>query len=234
MSFVVVLGELLWAILQVVVRSFVTSKSRREAVSTSAVFLVVFFVVHGLGNTTALISGTAFNKYGQKLHSLGPLLYAVEAYLALAFLWHAVTGILLTRSDKKLRLSTSEFSWTQARLCLSGGLFAVFLVVHVAQFRFGAWYETMIDGVAVRDLWRLQQELFASRSLVAFYCASVAVIGAHLAWGWRKTVRKPNGLGGYLRKESVATAEAIGNALTFFLVAAYVSVPIYTYVTLPA
>ena len=65
------LATLLWAMLQVVLKSFVTAKSKRAAISTSAVFLVVFFVIHGLGNLTALVSGDTLNRYGHHLHTFG-------------------------------------------------------------------------------------------------------------------------------------------------------------------
>ena len=211
----VVLLQLLGAMLRVVLTSFVTATSRREAISSSAVFLVVFFVVHGLGNLTAFISGDAFNAYGHKLHSLGGgyAIYAIETYLAAAFVWHFSAGMLLTSGDKKLRLN-SKFSWTQARLALSGMLFSVFIVLHVSTFRFGTWYTTIIDGVEVRDLWKLQREVFSSKSTVVFYVCSVAVIACHLLWGWQKTVRKPQGLGRLLPKEAHPMAETIGNVLT--------------------
>lgn len=226
----VVLAQLLWSMLQVVGKSFVMSKSRRQAISSSATFLVVFFVIHGLGNLTAFISGDAFNRYGHKLHTFGGgyVIYAIEAYLAAAFVWHLASGMLLTYGDKKLQLG-SKFSWQKARLALSGVLFSVFVVVHVMTFRFGKWYTTTLDGAQVRDLWKLQKEVFASKSVVAFYVCSVLVIASHLFWGWQKTVRKPQGLGALLPKESQPLAEAIGNALTIVLTIVYLSLPLYTH-----
>ena len=76
---------------------------------------------------------------------------------------------------------------------------------------------------------RALQEVFSNPYTVLFYVASVLVIGAHLLWGWQKTVRKPQGLGAYLSKESQPIHEAIGNALTVGLTAAYVSLPLYTH-----
>lgn len=230
MNLVAVLGNLLWAMLQVVLKSFVTSTSRRMAISTSAVFLIVFFVIHCVGNLTVLYSGDAFNRYGHKLHTLGggKVIYAVEAYLLAAFVWHVSSGLLLTVSDKKVQLN-SKFNWTAARLALSGTIISVFVVTHVITFRFGKWYTTTLDGVEVRDLWRLQLEVFSKPSTVVFYVASVLVLGAHLLWGWPKTVRKPQGLAPYLPKVALPMAEAIGKLLTISLILAYVTLPIYTY-----
>lgn len=235
MNPVVVLFQLLGAMLQVVLKSFVASRSRREAISSSAVFLIVFFVVHGLGNLTALLSGDTFNRYGHKLHSLGggTVIYAVEAYLAAAFLWHASSGMLLTASDKKVQLN-AKFSWASARLAVSGVLVMAFVILHVATFRFGTWYTTTLDGIEMRDLWRLQMEIFKNPWTVIFYEVAVLIVGAHLFWGWQKTVRKPQGLAPYLSKEAQPIAEVIGNLLTVVLMAAYTGLPIYTYTLCPS
>ena len=221
----VVLAQLLWSMLQVV-EVLCDVEVRRQAISSSATFLVVFFVT--LGNLTAFISGDAFNRYVHKLHTRWLVIYAIEAYLAAAFVWHLASGMLLTYGDKKLQLG-SKFSWQKARLALSGVLFSVFVVVHVMTFRFGKWYTTTLDGAQVRDLWKLQKEVFASKSVVAFYVCSVLVIASHLFWGWQKTVRKPQGLGALLPKESQPLAEAIGNALTIVLTIVYLSLPLYTH-----
>ena len=41
--------------------------------STTAVFLIAFTVVHVAGNLAALVSPEVFNAYAHKLHSLGLL-----------------------------------------------------------------------------------------------------------------------------------------------------------------
>ena len=228
---ITVLPQLLLAMLHVIggfAALPLAVKSRRAALTSSAVFLLVFFVVHGLGNLTALVSGDTFNKYGHKLHSLGLLLYVVEAYLFIGFLVHSSSALLITRSDKKVQLG-SRFSWTQARLAVSGVIVLAFVVLHVLTFRFGKWYTATVDGVEVRDLWRLQKEVFSSLPVVVFYEVSVMALCSHLLWGWTKAVKKPTGLGAHLPKEAQPAAEAIGNLLAYAVTLAYMAVPIYTY-----
>ena len=52
----------------------------------SAVFLIVFLVVHMLGNLTFLIGDDAFNAYGHKLEVFRPGTTMIEASVAHAFL----------------------------------------------------------------------------------------------------------------------------------------------------
>ena len=97
--------------------------------------------------------------YAHKLHSLDRLLIAIEVYLGLGFAVHIGAGLWLTAAQGKL--SITRFSWTSARLALSGAVVLIFLLLHVRTFRFGPWYTTVVDGKQVRDLWRLQKEVFS-------------------------------------------------------------------------
>ena len=220
---------LLLAILQAVGRTVFGVTNRRAAISSSAVFLITFIVVHVAGNLTAFASPDAFNAYAHKLHKLDKVLLAVELYLAAGFGVHIVSGLWLTYSDKKLQLSPSRFSWAQARLVLSGLVVLAFVVLHVQTFRFGPWYTTTVGGEEVRDLWRLQKEVFSDPRQVAWYVLAASVLGAHLLYGWQKTVRKPQGLGKYLPKDAQPAAEAIGNAMAYFVTLGFVACPLYTY-----
>ena len=180
-SFLSALFSLLWAMLNVLARTLFGVRSRRAAISGSAVFLVVFVVTHAFGNLTIFFGKDAFNGYGAKLHALGPLFTAIEVYTFAGFALHVCTGLWLTLSDGKLRLG-ARFSWAQARLVLSGAVVLAFLVLHILTFRFGPWYETTLagGGAAVRDLYRLQREVFARPGMVAWYVGAVLVLGAHL------------------------------------------------------
>jgi len=57
----------------------------------------------------------------------------------------------------------------------------VFVVIHVAQIKYGAWYE--IGDPPVRDLYRTEVEVFTSPLWVAIYVAAMVLIGFHLRHG---------------------------------------------------
>lgn len=217
----------LGAIIQVLARSIFMVGSSRAAVSSSAIFLIVFIVVHSFGNLTALVDGPTFNKYGHKLQSLGWLLTLLELYLFAGFCIHAVTSLWITYVDKKVQMK--RFSWTQARLALSGTIILIFVVVHVLQFRFGTWYKTTVEGVEMRDLWRLQKEVFGRPSVVLFYEVAVILLCSHLFWGWQKVLRKPQGLAKFMPKEAQLAAETIGNVMAVAVTACFLIVPLYTH-----
>ena len=202
---------------------FVAASSKRQAVSASAVFLIAFLIVHVLGNLTIFSGPDTFNFYGHKLHEYR-VLAAVEIYLGLGFLVHVASALLLTRKDKKLAAG-----WPRSQLFLSGLLLLAFLIFHVITFRFGKYYETVIDGNVVRDIAKLQIEIFSEKKTVAWYVLCSIILGFHLLWGWKKTVRKPF-LG--ISKTFVPAALLLGQALTFCIVVGFAACPLYTHLAL--
>ncbi len=145
-------------------------KSARAAASSSAVFLIAFLLVHVLGNLIIFKGADAFNQYGHSLRT-NPILALIEIWLAIAFVAHAIAGVVITKSDKKLQLPPN-FTFSKAKLVLTGTVLAVFIIAHLKAFRFGP--ELFIgspDGgpwgrfglpSRMRDLYRLQLEIFSS------------------------------------------------------------------------
>jgi succinate dehydrogenase / fumarate reductase cytochrome b subunit len=64
----------------------------------------------------------------------------------------------------------------------SGIVVFLFVIIHVKQFKYGAWYQTVSDN-PVRDLARTEYEVFAQPLWVAFYVIATLLVGLHLRHG---------------------------------------------------
>jgi succinate dehydrogenase / fumarate reductase cytochrome b subunit len=64
----------------------------------------------------------------------------------------------------------------------SGLLIVLFVVVHVKQFKFGSWYQTVADE-SIRDLYRTEIEVFQQPLWVLFYVLGPLLVGLHLRHG---------------------------------------------------
>ena len=67
-------------------------------------------------------------------------------------------------------------------MILTGTLVFLFILVHVKQFKYGAYYESA-GNPAVRDLYRTEVEVFHQPVWVAFYVICTALVGLHLRHG---------------------------------------------------
>jgi succinate dehydrogenase / fumarate reductase cytochrome b subunit len=57
----------------------------------------------------------------------------------------------------------------------------LFVLIHLRQFKYGMWYT--IGDPPVRDLYRLEVEIFTSPVWVTIYVVSMVLIGLHLRHG---------------------------------------------------
>merc|ERR1712025_1060854 len=228
----------------------------RVGVTRSAFFLFVFIVIHAVGNLHVFLGPDDFNGYGYfyvRLYPTGFGLPAniVEEYVALAALLHVIVALKRTwEISIKSTVSSGKLN-----MAISGILLLTFMTVHLFQFRFGAtrsydlcappWFINFAGilslnlfwvphcagdkVVSVRDIYRLEFEVFQSGGWVAFYVGAVTIFTTHMCLGWKKAIPATH-LEIPMRYHNKATH--IGYVMTAFISFIYVCYPAYCYMTL--
>jgi succinate dehydrogenase / fumarate reductase cytochrome b subunit len=107
-------------------------------------------------------------------------------------------------------------------MIVTGSLMALFVVSHLTTFKFGAIYEA--PG-GVRDLYRLQLEIFASPLYVLFYLAAMGVIFFHL-WHGLSSAAQSLGLD---HPRWTPRIVLLGRALSIAIAGGFFIIPIYTF-----
>merc|ERR1711957_771363 len=226
----------------------------RVGLTRSAIFLVFFIVIHAVGNLHVFKGPDDFNGYGYfyvRLYWTGFGLPAniVEEYILLSVLLHVLAALKRTWG---ISLAYGVRSG-KLNLAITGIMLLTFITVHLFQFRFGEtqpfklcpppylinlwtllelrlnlfWVDT--PGCAtseVRDIYRLEFEVFQNPQWCAFYLAAVLIFASHMALGWQKVVGAA-AMG--IPKGHHQKATYIGYAITFVIAAIYASFPIYTH-----
>merc|ERR1719426_273712 len=82
------------------------------------------------------------------------------------------------------------------------------------------------DTVYVRDIYRLEFEIFKSFGWCWFYVASVMIFCTHMCLGWQKVVPNPHL---DLPKRYHSKAIHVGYIMTAFIAMIYISFPFYTH-----
>ena len=160
--------------------------------------LVVFVIIHMVGNLTYLLPGSEpYNLYAHKLMSLGWLLYALEIGLATFFLLHAIVGISIFLRKRRARPQgyklfksaggASRMTLSSRSMIYTGIILLVFLVLHLISFKFGPdmgdGYVAIIEGEEVRDLHRLMTEKFKEPLYAFGYPVIMLLLGFHMRHG---------------------------------------------------
>lgn len=174
------------------IQSFAKSSvGKKQVMALTGLALCGFLVTHLLGNLLILLGPDAFNLYAHKLTS-NPAIYVAEAILVLLFLSHIGMAMKLT-IENKLARPVSYYKRTptgrgstfaSSTMPYTGFIILVFVIIHLINFKYGAYYATTVDGVEMRDLYRVVIEYFANPAYVAWYVVAMIATGIHTSHGF--------------------------------------------------
>jgi len=174
-----------------------SSIGKKLVMSLTGLFLIVFLLVHLIGNLQLLIpdGGKTFNVYA-KFMTTNPLIKFISFGLYAGILLHAIQGLLIAFSNSKAKgskyaVSTYENgSWMSKNMALLGTLILFFLCVHMGDF----WYKTKFtdqlpmvayDGVEMKDLYSRVYAAFTQTWIVIVYLIGLVALALHLLHGFQ-------------------------------------------------
>ena len=172
-------------------RAFSSSVGTKLLMGLTGLALFVYLALHLIGNALIFFGPDIFNEYSHRLVS-NPLIIPIELGLLAIFLLHiykAVTNYLANRAArpvayrmKRYAGHTSRKSVASSTMIWSGLVIVFFVIVHVKQFKYGAWYET-VSANPIRDLARTEFEVFSQPGWVVLYVVATLLVTLHLRHG---------------------------------------------------
>jgi len=172
-------------------RLFSSSVGTKLLIGLTGLLLFLYLILHLAGNALIFAGPEIFNEYSHALIS-NPLIIPIEIALLLVFVIHvykAITNYVGNQAArpvgyelKRYAGHTSRKSFASSTMIWSGLVVFLFIVIHVKQFKYGAWYQTASDS-PIRDLARTEYEVFAQPAWVAFYVIATLLVGLHLRHG---------------------------------------------------
>lgn len=151
-----------------------------------------FVFAHMAGNLLMFVSPDVYNAYGHAITS-GNIVYVAETVLVLALLVHIGTALSLVRTNmiarpQRYAMPTNgdkHTSIASRTMAVTGSMILIFVILHLASFKFGPHYETEVGGVKMRDLHRLLVEVFADPRYLAWYLLCMFLLAFHLRHGFQ-------------------------------------------------
>jgi succinate dehydrogenase / fumarate reductase cytochrome b subunit len=212
---------------------------RKYLTGITGIGLILFVIAHLVGNLNLFIGPNSFNLYTYKLESLGTILYLIEIGLAICFVLHAITGISIYLNKKKARPvdysvynsigGSSKQNFSSRSMMVTGAIIMLFLIVHVVTLKFGPGieqgYVTNINGVEMRDLYRLVIEKFKQLPVVIFYTVVMILLGTHLRHGFWSAFQSL----GLLNKKYRPFVYTLGILVALLLSAGFLILPVWVY-----
>ena len=221
--------------------NFLTSSiGRKMVMSLTGIFLILFLVVHLIGNLQLLYDdgGEKFNLYA-KFMTTNPLI-KTTSYLLYAFiLIHAVQGWLLWRKNRQARgpqgyaVKTTKTVGTNSfaanNMGWLGTIIFLFLAIHLYQFwlqmKLGNLPMANYDGQEVKDLYAIVSVAYENVGFVIFYVVSMIVIGFHLIHGFQSAFQTL----GINHSKYTPFIKGVGKIYAILVPLGFAIIPVYMY-----
>lgn len=218
---------------------FLSSPGRKFIMSGTGIFLMLFLIVHLLGNLQLLIDdeGEAFNIYAYTM-SHHPLIRVVSLGLYAFIILHTIQGIVLAIRNRQARPKRyavghyPEATFLSKHMTLLGLLIFAFLCIHLGNF----WYVMRFTDVlpvveyegfhhAVRDLSVRVYTTFSRGWIVVVYLVGLLALALHLWHGFESAFHTL----GLTHKRFGFLFRWTGRAFSVIIPVGFAVIPLYIY-----
>jgi succinate dehydrogenase / fumarate reductase cytochrome b subunit len=203
---------------------------RKILMAVSGLFMLFFVIVHLLGNSTIFFGPNALNTYAEKLHSLGPLVWAFRGFMLAMLGIHLIFGVLLTLENwtanpgkyavnRKLKATFSgeTMIWT-------GAILLGFIVYHLLQFTVRVTPDIIPEAVAKRpgDVYSMVIASFRHTAIALLYVGAMVVLFLHLLHGIQSFFQTL----GWNNERTLPRFTMLGKVLSALFLLGYSAIPI--------
>lgn len=207
-----------------------SSIGKKFMMAVTGSFLIIFLVVHLIGNITLFFGASAFNAYVSTLDVIKPLIRVIELVLLAAFILHIFNGFRLWLENKKARGVTYKINGSHENtdvfsrtMFLTGSIVFIFLVLHLATF---FWRFNVHDPQGLADTHQyfdIVTGFFQIWWYVILYIVAVLLLGFHLNHGFQSAFQTF----GWNHKKYFPLVQKIGTLYAIIMALGFASMPIY-------
>ena len=206
-----------------------SSIGKKFVMAFTGLGLIIFLIIHLIGNLTLFGGPEAFNGYVDTLDIVKPIIRVIEVGLALVFIFHIINGVRLWIENKQARPdgykisgqseNTSIFSRT---MIYTGSIVFIFLILHLSTF----WYAFNLTGEAEElstGYYQIVVDWFQSPVYALFYVFAVILLGFHLNHGFQSAFQTF----GWNHKKYFSFIQKLGTVYAAIMAIGFASLPIY-------
>ena len=207
-----------------------SSIGKKFMMAVTGSFLLIFLVIHLIGNITLFFGPSAFNGYVSALDVIKPLIRVIEVVLLAAFVIHIFNGLRLWLENKRARgvnykvSGSSENSTVFSRtMALTGSIIFIFLVTHLGTF---FWRFNIYDPLGFANnhqYYDVVVYFFNIWWYAILYVIAMGFLGYHLNHGFQSAFQTF----GWNHKKYFPLIKKIGTVYAIIMAFGFASMPIY-------
>lgn len=209
---------------------------RKYAMALSAMFLLIFLVMHLSVNLLSVFGQDAYNNASQFM-GYNPLIqFIMQPVLVFAVIYHFVMGFVLEIKNKKARPvgynmnnGSANSTWMSRNMLISGAVVLAFIFLHMYDFWVHEMTYKYVDGLPIEDtrFWGDLHNKFADLWRVILYVISFILLGLHLGHGFQSSFQSI----GARHPKYTPVIMAFGKWYSILIPAGFIFIAIFHYIT---
>lgn len=204
----------------------------------SAMFLLIFLVMHLSVNMLSVFSPDAFNSASYFM-GYNPLIqFLMQPVLIFAVFFHFIMGFILEAKNNQARPvkyavngSDKNSTWMSRNMIISGAVVLAFLALHMYDF----WAHEMAykyvpgdgDAMDMTRFWTELHEKFGEIWRVVLYVIAFVLLGLHLAHGFQSSFQSI----GARHPKYTPVIKAFGTWYSILIPAGFIFIAVYHFLT---
>jgi succinate dehydrogenase / fumarate reductase, cytochrome b subunit len=217
---------------------FKSTVGRKVIIAISGQMMVLFVIVHLLGNSSIFIPG-GINAYAEHLHALPPLVWAVRALMLVFVLFHFYFGIQVTlenRAAKPVAYAVNKklkATFASENMIWTGLLLALFIIGHLLQFTVRVTPDVAsrlasLSSGNTFDVNSMVVGSFQNGTVALIYVAAMIVLFLHLHHGIQAFFQTM----GWNNDCSLPVISRVGRTLALIFLIGYSTIPVLIFIRL--
>lgn len=209
---------------------------RKYAMALSAMFLLIFLIIHLSVNLLSICSQSLYNSASEFMGYNPAVQFVMQPILAFAVIFHFVMGFVLeikNRNARPIRYAVNDgaanSTWMSRNMIISGLVILAFLVLHFYDFWLHEIEYKYIDA-NLPDSARFWPDLhakFADLWRVVLYVISFILLGLHLAHGFQSSFQSI----GARHPKYTPMIKALGTWYSILIPAGFILIAVYHFLT---
>ncbi len=215
---------------------FKTSVARKVAMALSALFLVLFLVIHWAVNIMSVFSEDVYNEMSHFMGTNPLIQFAIQPVLMIAVLFHFIMGFVLEVQNKRARGNEAYYryngaanaTWASRNMIISGVVILLFLALHLYDFwvhEMNYKYIEFLEPDPTRYYGELVEK-FHDTWRVLLYVLAFVFLALHLSHGFQSAFQSM----GWKDDKRKKLISSVGNWYTIIICGGFIFIALYHYI----
>lgn len=208
---------------------FNSAVGRKILMSISGQLMIIFVIIHLIGNSSILFGPGGINAYAEHLHALPPLVWLTRVIMLAAVGIHIIYGVQLTLENKSANPSVYavkrqlKASFASENMIWTGLLLGAFILYHLLQFTVRLLPNVVqtVDQLNRFDVYRMVVTAFQNGFVSLVYALAMVMLFLHLSHGIPSFLQTM----GWNNDQTIPTFGKAGKVIAAVLMVAYITIP---------